>query len=183
MIKNLYVNKMLFYGKSAIGLGETLNIPATTKDLIEGNKEETDKYMQENYKSYDEYCRTYYKGRSSNAAMHDFLKREHKEKRFLAEVTTADDLIDRFYGTFPNIYSYLTNCAEQAVRDGLVKTSDPVERIRFFAKPNDNSDVNSIKRAAQNFPIQGELMPCINRVNSVDTLSQSARAILSQAII
>jgi DNA polymerase I-like protein with 3'-5' exonuclease and polymerase domains len=173
----------LFYGKSAIGLGESLNIPATTKDLLELNPEDVANYMRENIESYQEYCKTYYKGRSSQSSMHDFLKREHKEKRFLPEVTTADDLIDRFYGTFPNIYSYLTNCAEEAVKVNFIKTSDPIQRIRFFAKPNDNSDVNSIRRAAQNFPIQGELMPCINRVNSVDTLSQSARAILSQAII
>ncbi len=35
----------LFYGKSAIGLGDTLDIPATTKDLIEIYREEYDNYM------------------------------------------------------------------------------------------------------------------------------------------
>jgi len=145
----------LFYGKSAVGLGESLNIPATTKDLIDKYPEEVEVYLEQNHEGYDLYCRTYYKGRASNTSMHDFLKQEHKQKRFLSDITTADDLIDRFYGTFPNIYSYLTQCAEQAVQDRYIKTPDPIKRIRFFSKPRDNSEANSIKRAAQNFPIQG----------------------------
>ena len=36
----------LFYGKSAIGLGDTLDIPATTKDLIEIYNKEFVDYMQ-----------------------------------------------------------------------------------------------------------------------------------------
>lgn len=144
----------LFYGKSAVGLGESLNIPATTKDLVDKYPEEVESYLKANNESYEVYCREYYKGRRSAAAEHDFLKKAHKDGLFLFEVTTADDLIDRFYGTFPNIYSYLTNCAEEALQNGYVKTPDPIQRMRFFKKPEDNSEANSIKRAAQNFPIQ-----------------------------
>lgn len=155
MIKNLYVNKMLFYGKSAIGLGESLNIPATTKDLIENNLEEAGLYFANNQESYKKYCAEYHKGKESLAAQHGFFKNEHKQGRFLADVVTADDLIDRFYGTFPNIHSYLSSCADTAVATLYGRTPDVFGRVRRFAKPETSGDESSIRRAAQNFPIQG----------------------------
>lgn len=152
MIKNLCVNKMLFYGKSAIGLGESLNMPATTKDLLLKYPEEVEDYINSNQVEYKLYCDTYYKGRQSNTAAHEFLKKMHKEGSFLEDITTADDLIDRFYGTFPNIYSYLSQCAEQAVREFKIVTPDIFRRIRKFTYTEDQGELNAIKRAAMNMP-------------------------------
>jgi hypothetical protein len=145
----------LFYGKSAIGLGESLNIPATTGDLIEMYPKERDEFMATNDEEYTNFYKNYKSGRNTNSAKHDFLKQAHKDGRFLPNVATADDLIDRFYSTFPNIYSFLSNCAEQAVIDKYIRTPDPIARVRKFPYPEHEGDKSSIKRAAMNMPIQG----------------------------
>ena len=145
---------MLFYGKTAVGLGESLNLPATTKDLLENYPEETNEYLSKNEVSLKEFLASRDK-RNSATARHEFLKEEHKAGRFLGEVTTADDLIDRFYSTFPNINSYLSECANKAVIELFIRTSDPIGRIRKFPAPENNGEESAIKRAAMNMPIQG----------------------------
>lgn len=145
----------LFYGKTAIGLGDALDIPATTEDLIELNIEAYKDYLSKNEDSLNQYVVTYKAGRMSMSAEKDWIKKEHKEGRFLPDITTADDLIDRFYATFPSINRFLTNCAEDAVVNKYARTPDPVGRIRRFPTPETNGDKNAIKRQAQNSPIQG----------------------------
>ena len=146
----------LFYGKSAIGLGDTLDIPANTSELIETHADAYKKYMEDNEESYLTYVTEYRSGRESAIALREFIKKEHKEGRFLGNVVTADDLIDRFYATFPKINSFLRGCAENAVIDKYVRTPDPIGRIRRFPHPESSQDENAIKRQAQNSPIQGK---------------------------
>jgi len=145
----------LFYGKTAIGLGESLDLPATTSDLIELHNEEYDKYLLEHEDDYTEFYKSYKSGRNTKSARHEWIKQEHKSGKFLGEETTADDLIDRFYGTFPNIYKYLSSMAEEAVKDQFIRTPDPIGRVRRFAYPEHQGDESAIKRAAMNMPIQG----------------------------
>ena len=146
----------LFYGKSAIGLGESLNIPATTVDLIEGWPAEYEQFMLDNADEYKAYHRGYStSGRNTKAARHAYIKIKHKEGLFLPDIVTADDLVDRFYATFPNIHSYLTQQADQAAIDKYIRTPDPVGRVRRFAYPEHDGDISAIKRAAMNMPIQG----------------------------
>lgn len=145
----------LFYGKTAIGLGDTLSIPAVTEDLITWYPEETEIFMLNNNEVYKRFLDERHKGRVSVSAYKNFLKIEHKEGRYMGSVKTADDLIDLFYATFPNIHSYLLGRAEFAVANKYVRTSGPVGRIRRFKFPESNTEENSIRRKAQNSPIQG----------------------------
>lgn len=150
----------LFYGKTAIGLGDSLDIPANTEELITIHEAQYNQFLEDNQESLNQYIKTYKAGRVSVSGKKDWIKKEHKEGRFLPEITTADDLIDRFYDTFPNIHRFLTNCAEDAVITKYVRTPDPVGRIRRFPEPKTNGDKNAIKRQAQNSPIQGkQLLP------------------------
>jgi len=146
---------MLFYGKTAVGLGDSLNIPATTAELIEKNLELFENYLIEKSEDYKVYISTYNSGKDTKKSRHEFIKSEHKSGRFLPEITTADDLIDRFYTTFPNINSYLLGCADTAVIQNFIRTPDPIGRVRKFTRPNTNGEENAIRRAAMNMPIQG----------------------------
>lgn len=145
----------LFYGKSAIGLGNSLDIPATTKDLIKLYGEECEKYVNEHPEEYDLYCREYHKGNKSLTSKHGFIKHEHKARRLLGEVNTADDLIDTFYSTFPNIHSFLSNCADEGARQYFIRIPGPFGRIRFFRPPADETELGAIRRQSMNAPIQG----------------------------
>jgi len=145
----------LFYGKTAIGLGNSLDIPATTADLIELFEMEYIMYLEANEESYNKFYPNYKSGRNTKGAKHEWIKQEHKAGFFLPEEVTADDLIDRFYDTFPNINSYLKGVADQAVKDQFIKTPDPIGRVRRFPYPEHSGDESAIKRAAMNMPIQG----------------------------
>jgi DNA polymerase I-like protein with 3'-5' exonuclease and polymerase domains len=145
----------LFYGKTAIGLGDTLNIPAVTDDLMTWYPKETEIFILNNDRQYKEFLEANHKGRESASAYKAFLKREHREKRYMGNIKTADDLIDLFYATFPNIHAYLLGRAEFAVVNKYVRTSGPVGRIRRFKFPESSTEENSIRRKAQNSPIQG----------------------------
>ena len=157
----------LFYGKSNIGLGDTLGIPSTTKDLIEKYPEEYKEYMNEYEDLYVEFIDFTNLGRDTQRSKLDFIKREHAEKRFLGEVVTADDLITRFFTVFPNIKRTLAECANTGVNTRRIRTLDPIGRVRFFPKamhvPEEvggkeemnNGEEGSIRRKSQNTPIQG----------------------------
>jgi len=145
----------LFYGKSNIGLGASLNIPATTQDLMFNYPEKVQQHQEDFYEDYLAFCRGTdpdSKGKPNKTNLKNWLKMEHKQGRFLPEVVTADDLIDRFYGAFPNIHSHLAACADEAVNKKFIRTSDPISRIRRFAHPNTSSEENAIRRQAMNFP-------------------------------
>jgi DNA polymerase I-like protein with 3'-5' exonuclease and polymerase domains len=145
----------LFYGKSSIGLGESLNIPATTSDLIEKYPEEYKQFMLDNKEGYEKFCFEYGYKLNSKSSKHDFIKEKHKEGLFLHDITTADDLVERFYTTFPNIREFLVNSGETSVINKYIRTPDPIARIRRFPNPEYESDKASIKRAGMNLPIQG----------------------------
>jgi len=145
----------LFYGKTAIGLGDDLGVPATSKELVILHQDEADSYILDNSDDYDTYVSEYHKKRKSNTSVHNYLKREHKEGRFLDDIQTADDLIDLFYSTFPNIHQFLVGCADDAVEYKYVRTPGIIGRIRRFKLPEDSTEENSIRRKGQNSPIQG----------------------------
>jgi len=153
--KSKAVSFGLFYGKTAVGLGESLKIPATTKELIEENLEVYLAYMEENQADYEAFYRGFKSGRNTETARHEWIKAQHKSGRFLPDISTADDLIDRFYTTFPKIHSVLLEFAEGAVKEFLIRTPDVIGRIRRFPHPEFKGDESSIRRAAQNMPIQG----------------------------
>ena len=81
------------YGKSAIGLGESLGIPGTTSDLIAMYKDEYDSYMNNNYEDYKAFYIGYRSGRNTEKARHEWIKAQHKAGKFLPDVVTGDDMI------------------------------------------------------------------------------------------
>ncbi len=153
----------LFYGKSAIGLGDTLQIPATTKDLIDAYPDKYRSFLDNNKEEYEEFYMVNNQGRDTQRSLMDFIKHEHKEGRFMEEVVTADDLIDRFFKTFPNIKRTLADYAITGVNTRRVRTPGPIGRLRYFPKSavtlSDNemssSEEGAIRRRSQNTPIQG----------------------------
>ena len=154
---------MLFYGKSAIGLGDTLQIPATTKDLIDAYPASYTAFLDNNKEEYEEFYMINNQGRDTQRSLMDFIKHEHKQGRFMGEVVTADDLIDRFFKTFPNIKRTLAEYALTGVNTRRVRTPGPIGRLRYFPKSTvtlSDNDMNSseegaIRRRSQNTPIQG----------------------------
>jgi len=142
------------YGKSAPGLGESLNIPGTTDDLIKLYQEEFDLYLEENATEYKQYCITYKNGKNTKSGMHDFIKLEHSAGRFLPDIVTGQDLIDKLFNALPNMAIFLHDSAEEGALQGFIRTPDAISRVRKFAQPNSNSELNAIKRAAQNYKIQ-----------------------------
>jgi hypothetical protein len=156
MIKNLYGNKMLFYGKSVIGLAEDLDIPIGMSELLDIYVEECDRYLANHAIEYTNYINTYYNGKSTRNAKKEFLKTEYLAERFLPEVVTASKMVDLFYNTFPNIQATLTNNADNAVIKGYIATMDPFKRRRYFDPPNNPAEEAAIKRQAMNSPIQGK---------------------------
>ncbi len=144
----------LFYGMSAIGLADGLGLCGTTTDLMEFYKEETSTYMFENHESYQTYCDEYKKGRKSKTAQREFLKQEHEEGRYLPDIVTGDDLVQRFYKAYPKVRQFLLQKGESAKTTLRVANDGPFKRIRFFTAPEYESGFGSIERQAMNFPIQ-----------------------------
>jgi hypothetical protein len=141
----------LFYGKTIIGLAESLNIPGTTEDLINLFPVETEEFLLTSRTEFLAYCN----GKETQKAKHDFLKLMHYQGKYLPEVETADDLINRFFSTFPSIHRTLMKWADTGVSTLTSRTPGPINRRRIFPKPSTNGEENSIRRAAMNTPIQG----------------------------
>jgi len=143
------------YGKSAVGLAETLNLFIGTEDLIENFPEEADKLL-ENYKSeYFIYCQENHNGKNNKTSKKDFIKFKRGQGLFLPDKITGDDLINRFRNAFPKLNSTLSSNAEEAVSKLYSRTDDVFGRIRFFEAPRDMSEEKAIFRESMNYKIQG----------------------------
>ena len=151
---------MIAYGKSAVGLGESLNIPGTTEDIINTYPKDYDDFMRDNKNRYKEYCQEYNNGKLSKKAVHDFIKLEHSEGRFLPDVVSGQDLIDRVFNALPAMADFLHSSAEQGAIQNYIRTPDMFSRLRKFPVPESNSALNRIKRASQNYGIQGSSANC-----------------------
>lgn len=70
-------------------------------------------------------------------------------------VKEAKDIIDTFYNTYPEIYTYLQNIADNAEKNGYVTTM--FGRRRYLRDINDRNYAKreAARRAALNAPIQG----------------------------
>jgi DNA polymerase I-like protein with 3'-5' exonuclease and polymerase domains len=148
------------YGKSAVGLGESLNIPGTTEDIIEQNPEAFKEYMKENKEAFKVFCAEFNNGKNTKKAIHDFIKREHMENRFLPDVVSGQDLIDRVFNALPAMAEFLHSSAEQGAIQNYIRTPDFFSRLRKFPVPEGNTALNRIKRASQNYGIQGSSANC-----------------------
>jgi DNA polymerase I-like protein with 3'-5' exonuclease and polymerase domains len=144
----------LMYGKSAIGLAESLDLLATTEELIEFYPMEAKKYINENAESYNKWVNEFKKGKKSRTSRRLYLKEAHADGKFLPDVITGADLVDRFYGTFPNIRKFLVEGADDAVDASFIATPDPFRRKRFFPRADSTREQKSIHRKAMNYPIQ-----------------------------
>jgi DNA polymerase I-like protein with 3'-5' exonuclease and polymerase domains len=142
------------YGKSAIGLGESLGIPGTTADMISIYKEEYDRYMNDNYEDYKAFYPSFKSGRNSDLARHEWIKGQHKIGKFLPDVVTGDDMIDRVFTALPFMAKFLNESAQEGYQNKYIRTPDIIGRVRRFAFPEFKSDESAIRRASQNFPIQ-----------------------------
>lgn len=140
---------------SAVGLGDQLDLPASTTDLLILYPEETLNYVAEYADEYVEYCNVYKKGRKSKTSEKEFLKLEHEEGRFMPNVMTADELVQKFYHAYPNLRAYLLRKGEFSKQALHSRTDDPFGRIRFFDEPDFESGWGVIERAGMNFSIQG----------------------------
>lgn len=142
------------YGKSAIGLADSLDIPATTEDLMNHYPEETETFLKENESEMVKYLDDYYQGKNTKMTRRMFLKEQHSQGNYLPQVITGDDLVQRFYGAFPNIHSTLVDGAESAAKSLNIRTPDIFSRARYFGVPSETKEEKGIIRKAMNFPIQ-----------------------------
>jgi len=145
----------IFYGKTAVGLGETLDIPANTQELVENNKEEANTYLTAHQEEYMNFILLNCNNKNNKTSEKEFLKFEHEQGRFLGDVITAHALIERFYNTFPNVKTILLGGAKKAVQQNWIATKDLVQRVRFFERPDSEKEAKAIEREAMNLPIQG----------------------------
>jgi hypothetical protein len=143
------------YGKSAIGLAESLNLHATTESLIEAFPNEIEDLINNSAEEYKLFCLENHNGKSNKISKKTFVKTKRQEGLFLPDVITGDDLVQRFRNAFPKLHSYLSDGAEKAVTKLHIRTKDVFGRIRFFESPDNRSEENAIFREAMNMPIQG----------------------------
>jgi len=150
----------LMYGKSAVGLADDLGLFVGVEDLINNFEEEADNYIHNNddegtyTPEYAAFVHERYKGRFSKTSRKMFLKEEHKSGKWKGDIVTGDDLVERFYKSFPNIRSFLVDGADVAVQKSHIRTPDIFGRIRFFDPPDDIREEKAIHRQAMNYPIQ-----------------------------
>lgn len=150
----------LFYGKSAVGLANDLDLFIGVEDLILNFEDDANSYIYSNIESkeytelYQLFCNENYFGSTNKNSRKAFLKQEHKAGNWKGDVVTADDLIERFFNVFPAVKENLVNGADIAVQQCHVRTSDVFGRIRFFDTPENTKEEKAIHRQAMNFPIQ-----------------------------
>ena len=143
------------YGKSAVGLADDLNIPVGVSELIEENPGDVEKFLAQNEDDYSNYCSLVYEGKQNKTSQKTYLKDKHVKGLFLKEIVTADDLIRKYFETFPGVRDFLEGNGESAVQNCYIRMPDLFGRIRFFSPPIDNGEKAAIKRQGQNAPIQG----------------------------
>lgn len=73
------------------------------------------------------------------------------------DLSVAEEVVERYYVTFPKLMSKLDAFAEYAAQTGTIR--DAIGRIKFFDLPDKYSNeyfriINRIKRQAKNYPIQ-----------------------------
>ena len=144
----------LFYGMSAIGLADGLGLLATTSEIIEAYPKETKQFLIDHCENYDTYCNEYKKGRQSETSKKEFLKIQHEAGKYMGDVVTGDDLVQRFYKAYPKVRAFLVDKGETAKQLLHVRTPDLFGRIRFFEEPDYENGYGAIERAAMNMPIQ-----------------------------
>jgi len=142
------------YGKSVVGLASDLNILIGISEIILAFPEESSKYIKDNLNEYLDYCKIYHENKNNASTEKSFLKEQHILNFFKPEIVTSDDLVRKYFETFPGIYTFLEGSGEFAQNNCYIATPDIFQRIRFFAPPADKSEVAAIRRAGQNFPIQ-----------------------------
>jgi DNA polymerase I-like protein with 3'-5' exonuclease and polymerase domains len=142
------------YGKSAIGLAESLDLYANTDELIEAFPIEVDALLYENKDEYKDFCLSNHNGKHNKTSTKAFVKLKRSLGEFLTDEITGDDLIQRFKTAFPMLNSYLSNNAESAVSRLHSRTKDIFGRIRFFEKPENMKEEKAIFRESMNHPIQ-----------------------------
>lgn len=74
-------------------------------------------------------------------------------------LTEAEELIEKYFTTFPRIKNFLTKLGNFGTSNGYIKTFKPYGRVRWFPKwepyMRDMVEFGSIERASKNTPIQG----------------------------
>ena len=145
----------LFYGKTAVGLGEDMDIPGTVQDLMLTNYVEVDSYINLHKDRFNIYLATYYKKRNSLRARLEFAREAYEKGDLFPGVKTASGLITRFYEVFPNVKKVLVGEAERAAEVGYIQIKSPIGRVRKFKPATTNGEKNAIVRQASNTPIQG----------------------------
>jgi DNA polymerase-1 len=84
--------------------------------------------------------------------------------------TEAEDVLRRYFATYPQLDAWLRDAANRAVRERSIRTkSGRLARFRF--DPDDRQAVSMIQRAGKNTPIQG---------TSADILKRSLRLLHDQ---
>jgi DNA polymerase I-like protein with 3'-5' exonuclease and polymerase domains len=144
----------IMYGKSAIGLGESLGVPSSTSELIEEYELEYQNYMLEHDEDYKAFYVGYRSGRNTKGARHEWIKNQHKLGLFLPDIVTGDDLIDRFHNAFPEMAKFLDDSSEEGAVNKHIYTPDVINRVRRFPHPQFSGEESKIRRQAQNFKIQ-----------------------------
>jgi DNA polymerase I-like protein with 3'-5' exonuclease and polymerase domains len=86
----------------------------------------------------------------------------------------AQETIDRYFLAFPGIAGILNAFGAYGVRNGFIMTSKPFLRRRYYdywdGNQHDRKMMGKIERASKNMPFQGELLPWLNPVNSVNSV-------------
>lgn len=63
---------------------------------------------------------------------------------------------EEYFKSFPGLRDYFDKVQDDAMRRGYILIDPLTGRKNFYIKPRNNKETNAVKRAALNFPIQGE---------------------------
>lgn len=99
------------------------------------------------------------------------------------------EVYDNYFKAFSGLKNYYNKVMNNTRLKGYIEYN-PITKRKFFIKPSSvfieymqdgyydrlppdlqrtyNTEEAEIQRLSQNYPIQGELLPCINPVNSVN---------------
>lgn len=145
---------MTLYGKTAVGLGETLNLPVGSTELMEKYHNEFEEFLQNNNTDFKSFIKEKFEGKNNKVTKKEYFKHIRSKGLFKPEIVTADDLIQRLKNTYSGAFAMIERCSTSGIQLHRVSTLDPFGRIRFFSPPENTKEVAEIGRAAGNFPIQ-----------------------------
>jgi DNA polymerase I-like protein with 3'-5' exonuclease and polymerase domains len=144
----------VMYGKSAIGLAESLDLYANTDELIDAFQGQVDEFIMNCAEEFSNFIAYNHSSKDNKTSRKAFIKYKRSLGQFLSDEITGDDLLQRFRNAFPLLNSYLSNNAESAVSRLHSRTKDIFGRLRFFEKPDNMKEEKAIFREAMNHPVQ-----------------------------